>query len=61
MRRFDFNSQVMRMSVITMNLQNNHVTAFVKGSPEKIKELSIPTSIPKDFDRELEQYTSQGL
>lgn len=54
MKRFDFNSQVMRMSVVTMNKTNNHVYAFVKGSPEKIKELSKVESLPSDFDRELE-------
>jgi cation-transporting ATPase 13A3/4/5 len=33
---------------------------FLKGSPEKVKELSDPKSIPKDFHDVLVAYTSLG-
>ena len=33
--------------------------AFVKGSPEKIKELCI-SQIPTEYDTVLEQYTKEG-
>jgi cation-transporting ATPase 13A3/4/5 len=40
MRRFDFNANVMRSSVICRDSKKNYV-AFVKGSPERIKELCV--------------------
>ena len=33
--------------------------AFVKGSPERIKELCI-SQIPTEYDNVLEQYTKEG-
>jgi magnesium-transporting ATPase (P-type) len=39
LKRFEFSSQLQRMSVIVRNLKDNSLKAFVKGSPEKIKEL----------------------
>ena len=33
---------------------------MVKGSPEKIRELSIPNSIPSDYDSVLSEYTERG-
>ena len=35
-KRYDFNSDVMRMSSIVWNLKTNAVYAYVKGSPEWI-------------------------
>lgn len=35
-RRFDFTSTLMRMSVICRNAIDNRYRVFVKGSPEKI-------------------------
>lgn len=35
------------MSVIVREMNRYYI--FVKGSPEKIHELSLPESIPKDF------------
>jgi cation-transporting P-type ATPase 13A2 len=35
-RRFDFTSALMRMSVICQNKVDNEYRVFVKGSPEKI-------------------------
>ncbi len=47
------------MTVIVRNYLDEETPYhyFVKGSPEKIKELSIPTSIPLDFDEILDDYT----
>ena len=33
---------------------------MVKGSPEKIRELSVPNSIPQDYDQVLSEYTERG-
>jgi magnesium-transporting ATPase (P-type) len=34
---------------------------FVKGSPEVIKGLVMPSSVPPDFDKLLGEYTKEGL
>ena len=59
LRRFDFDSKLQRMSVIARNYcdEASPYHYFVKGSPEKIKELSIAASLPFDFDQILEEYT----
>lgn len=44
------------MSVIVENLTENNQYVFVKGSPEKIRELCLVNSIPKDFHRVLDEY-----
>ena len=56
-RRFDFSSKLQRMSVIIKNPLDNSFRIFVKGSPEKIKELSDPRYIPEEFDRMMRIYT----
>lgn len=50
------------MSVIVRNYldEQNPYHYFVKGSPEKIKELSIKASLPSDFDEILDDYTQRG-
>jgi cation-transporting ATPase 13A2 len=48
-RRFDFTSALMRMSVICRNAIDNRYRVFVKGSPEKIQELCLASSIPLDY------------
>lgn len=50
LRRFEFDSKLQRMSVIGKNLITNNNILYVKGSPEKMKELSDPSSIPRNFD-----------
>ena len=45
------------MSVLSKDLNSAKFRAFIKGSPEKIKELSIPESVPENFDECLEIYT----
>jgi len=60
-KRFDFSSQLQRMSVITRGLNDTKFRVFSKGSPEKIKELSLPETIPDDFYEILTEYTQSGL
>ena len=57
---FDFSSQLQRMSVITKNSNDKYFKVFVKGSPEKIKELCKPESIPDNFGDILNSYTLKG-
>ena len=60
-RRFDFSSKLQRMSTLVKNLSQPNFTCYVKGSPEKIKELCQPKTIPADFNEQLNQYTSRGF
>eukprot|EP01027_Heterolobosea_sp_BB2_P010226 GEZU01015029.1.p1 GENE.GEZU01015029.1~~GEZU01015029.1.p1 ORF type:complete len:1111 (+),score=339.90 GEZU01015029.1:130-3333(+) len=60
LKRFDFSSALQRMSVIVKNLKTNQMTVYVKGSPEMIKQLSLPETVPADFAEVLHQYTHQG-
>ncbi|CAD8095021.1 unnamed protein product [Paramecium primaurelia] len=57
---FEFNSHLQRMSVIVFNELENQYYLFVKGSPEKLIELSN-----KQYDQslliQLQQQTYQGL
>lgn len=59
-RRFDFSSGLQRMSVICRNQIDNQFRAFIKGSPEKIAELSIPSSLPNNYTEIMEKYTKDG-
>ena len=59
-RRFDFSSQLQRMSVICKNDFDQEYRAFVKGSPEKILELCNRESIPHDYQQVLTEYTQEG-
>jgi magnesium-transporting ATPase (P-type) len=56
-RRFDFSSKLQRMSVITKNFLDNSFRTFVKGSPERIRELCNPSTVPTNFDEVLQIYT----
>lgn len=40
----------MRMSVLVQNKIDHSLKLFIKGSPEKIKELSKKSSVPSNFD-----------
>jgi cation-transporting ATPase 13A2 len=59
--RFDFSSKLQRMSVLTKNVNEPHFKAFCKGSPEKIRELCKPNTIPSNFNDILNKYTTKGL
>jgi cation-transporting ATPase 13A3/4/5 len=45
------------MSVFVKNYLDSSYQLFVKGSPEKIKELSKQSTVPENFDQILEEYT----
>jgi len=61
LRRFDFTSQLQRMSVVCesgFSGDKSVLKAIVKGSPEKISELCDPLTLPDDFHEVLSKYTS---
>lgn len=49
------------MSVIVKNMVDGEFRAYVKGSPEKVAELCIQSSIPDDYETQLSQYTRKGF
>ena len=60
-RRFDFSSKLQRMSVITKNFcDHGSFRSFVKGSPERIRELCMTETLPQNFDEILQIYTECG-
>ena len=59
-KRFDFSSKLQRMTIIGKNLNENFFKAYCKGSPEKIKGLCNPSTIPASFDETLNTYTTKG-
>lgn len=59
-RCFDFVSHLRRMSVIVKELNGADLTVFTKGSPESIKTLLNPSSIPLQYESHLEYYTKCG-
>ena len=59
-KRFDFSSKLQRMTTISKNINEDYFKAFCKGSPEKIKDLCKPATIPLNYDNILNQYTSKG-
>jgi hypothetical protein len=70
-RRFDFSAHLQRMSVIVscLNLgdvrgrlvENPPFEVFTKGSPEALRQLCVPSSIPASFQRTLNAYARRGL
>ncbi|MCQ2820408.1 MAG: HAD-IC family P-type ATPase, partial [archaeon] len=60
-KRFDFSSKLQRMSSISKDKNENNLRCFCKGSPEKVKDLCIESSLPNNFDELLTDYTSKGL
>ncbi|XP_064610270.1 polyamine-transporting ATPase 13A3-like [Liolophura sinensis] len=60
-RQFTFSSSMQRMSVIARILGQSHMSAYVKGAPEKIISLCKPHTVPENFPEVLHQYTIQGF
>lgn len=59
-RRFDFSSKLQRMSVVVKHIDEPGFRLHVKGSPEKIRELCKPETIPPNFHNILEKYAENG-
>ena len=60
-KRFDFVSKLQRMSVLVKNSKEDYFKVYCKGSPEKIRELCKPETIPSNYNRILNSYSNQGL
>uniref|UniRef100_A0A5F8HHD5 Polyamine-transporting ATPase 13A3 n=1 Tax=Monodelphis domestica TaxID=13616 RepID=A0A5F8HHD5_MONDO len=60
-RQFPFSSALQRMSVVARILGDKKMDAYMKGAPEVIAGLCKPETVPRDFEKVLEDYTRQGF
>ena len=61
LKKFEFNSNVQRMSVIASpENEPKHKFLFCKGAPEVLKNLSNSATLPSNFDATLNDYTING-
>ena len=49
------------MTILGKNLNENFFKAYCKCSPEKIRELSDPSTLPLNFDEILNSFTTKGF
>ncbi|KAK9760648.1 hypothetical protein K7432_015125 [Basidiobolus ranarum] len=59
-KRFEFVHARASMSVAVLDSSTGHVHVYIKGSFEKIKELSNPETIPHNFDLVTASYAREG-
>jgi cation-transporting ATPase 13A3/4/5 len=59
LRRFEFSSKLQRMSVIVED--NGVCMVYMKGSPEKLRQLCNSRSIPPSFHKILDFYALNGF
>ncbi|KAJ2900623.1 hypothetical protein GGI21_004750, partial [Coemansia aciculifera] len=57
---FEFSSSLCRASVIAKQLDKSNAEVYVKGAPEIIQALCIPTTVPAAYDQVLSEYTRHG-
>ncbi|KAI9207403.1 uncharacterized protein BJ171DRAFT_421112 [Polychytrium aggregatum] len=58
-KRFLFDAHVQRSSVIALTAENIPL-GLIKGSPEAIRDICNPSSIPDNFEEVFKSYSSQG-
>lgn len=59
-REFPFTSALQRMSVITRCLSAHLFNVYTKGSPEMIKQLCKPQSLPEGYSQQLSIFAKKG-
>lgn len=61
-RRFEFNSEIHRMSVLASSTNKpNSAFIYCKGAPETMLKIMKPDGIPADYHQVLKKYTSCGF
>jgi cation-transporting ATPase 13A3/4/5 len=59
-RRFEFVPKLQRMSCIVKEFGLHGYRMHIKGSPEKVREMCRPDTIPSNFHDVLQKYTENG-
>lgn len=57
---FEFNAALRRMAVLARELDRDDVFVFCKGSPESIREVCSPDSLPANYDAVMSHYAHMG-
>jgi cation-transporting ATPase 13A3/4/5 len=57
---FHFTSHLKRMGVVTIDLTTSKYSFYIKGAPEIVSSLCIPSTLPPNFSAILTQYSSAG-
>jgi cation-transporting ATPase 13A3/4/5 len=60
-RRFEFDSDLQRMSVVCKNSRSSGCEVYAKGSPEMMATIMQKDSIPPNYNQILKQYASTGF
>ncbi|XP_025142176.3 probable cation-transporting ATPase 13A5 isoform X3 [Bubalus bubalis] len=61
LRQFPFSSSLQRMSVVAQLVGEDHFHVYMKGAPEMLARFCRPETVPKNFPKELRNYTAQGF
>ncbi|KAI4548269.1 hypothetical protein MG293_000599 [Ovis ammon polii] len=61
LRQFPFSSSLQRMSVVAQLAGEDHFHVYVKGAPEMLARFCRPETVPRNFPKELRNYTVQGF
>ncbi|XP_032579868.1 probable cation-transporting ATPase 13A3 isoform X2 [Drosophila sechellia] len=59
-REFPFTSALQRMSVVTRCLSDQVFNVYCKGSPEMLKKLCTPQSLPDNYSQQLSEFAKKG-
>ena len=49
-----------RQSVLVRNLSNPRLCAYAKGAPEIIRDICLPSSLPRNYNEVMEDYAHHG-
>ncbi|KAI9000254.1 hypothetical protein BC832DRAFT_147677 [Gaertneriomyces semiglobifer] len=60
-KRFGFDAHVQRNTVIVKMADSSSLIACVKGSPEAVKSICLPESLPVNYDQVCHRYAVQGF
>ena len=60
-KKFPYSPAVARMTVLVKDVLTGHLSIFSKGAPEVIKRLCLDSSIPANFEPQLQRLTNRGL
>jgi magnesium-transporting ATPase (P-type) len=59
-KRFEFSSKFQSMGVIVKNCLDDSYRFYMKGAPEKLAQLCIPSTLPKNFEKKHMEHTKNG-